>query len=193
MVVPLDFFSPSRGLKQGDPLSPFLFILGAEVLSRLLFKEKAARNLKGLKISRTTPAIHHLLFVDDLLIFGKATHKEATYIHTCLKKYYLWSGHSINNDKFSKNINHVTVDLIMAILPFSSFPSRSIYLGLPILFGNSKKTTFLNVIDKVKSKVEGWRAKTLSQASRLVLIKSVVAAIPSYAISSFFIPNSICN
>jgi hypothetical protein len=83
--------------------------------------------------------------------------------------------------------------LILAILPFSSFPSRSIYLGLSILFENSKKTAFLNIIDKVKSKVEGWHAKTLSQAGRLVLIKSVAAAIPSYAMSSFLLPNSICS
>jgi hypothetical protein len=72
------FFSPKRGLRQGDPLSSFLFILGYEVLSRLLFKEEVVGNIKGLKVSRAIPAIHHLLFVDDLLIFGKATPIEAT-------------------------------------------------------------------------------------------------------------------
>jgi hypothetical protein len=79
-------FSPKRGLRQGDPLSPFLFILGTEVLSRLLFKEEALDNIKRLKISRNTPAIHHLLFANDLLIFGKATPKEANSIHSCLEK-----------------------------------------------------------------------------------------------------------
>ena len=68
-------FFPERGLRQGDPLSHFLFILGSEVLSRLLFREKALGNIKGLRISRQSSAIHHLLFVDDLLIFGKATPK----------------------------------------------------------------------------------------------------------------------
>jgi hypothetical protein len=194
---PFGLFSPTRGLRQGDPLSPFLFILGAEVLSRLLFKEEAAGNIKGLKISKSSPAIHHLLFADDLLIFGKATPKEASCIHSCLKKYCLWSGQSINNGKssikFSKNTNPTTAELILDILPFSSFPSRSLYLGLPILFGNSKHSAFLNIIDKVKTKVDGWRAKSLSQAGRLVLIKSVAAAIPSYAMSTFLLPNSICS
>jgi hypothetical protein len=64
-------FSPKGGLRQGDPLSHFLFILGSKVLSRLLFKKEAVGNIKGLKISRAILAIHHLLFVDDLLIFGK--------------------------------------------------------------------------------------------------------------------------
>ena len=191
---PFGLFSPTRGLRQRDSLSPFSFILGSEVLSRLLFKEEVVGNIKGLKISRTSPAIHHLLFADDLLIFGKATPKKATCIHSYLKKYCLWSSQSIKNGKpsikFSRNINPATANLILNILPFSSFPYRSIYLGLPILFGNSKRSAFLNIIDKVKSKVEGWRAKTLSQAGRLVLIKSVAAIIPSYALCPVHLPSS---
>jgi hypothetical protein len=89
---PFGRFSPERGLRQGDPLSPFLFILGYEVLSRLLFREESLGNLRGLKISRNSIAIHHLLFADDLLIFGKATQKEANSIHTYFEKYCLWSG-----------------------------------------------------------------------------------------------------
>ena len=87
----------------------------------------------------------------------------------------------------------VVTALILDILPFSSFPSRSIYLGLPTLFGNSKRSIFLNIVEKVKFKVEGWCAKTLSQASWLVLIKSVAATIPSYAMSTFLHPKSICS
>jgi hypothetical protein len=59
--------------------------------------------------------------------------------------------------------------------------------------GNSKKRAFQGIIYKVLSRIEGWRAKTLSQASKLVLIKSVATALPSYAMSSFFLPNSFCT
>jgi hypothetical protein len=86
---PFGLFCPKRGLRQGDSLSPFLFILGTEVLSRLLFKEEALGNIKRFKISINAPAIHHLLFANDLLIFGKATPKEANNIHSCLEKYCL--------------------------------------------------------------------------------------------------------
>jgi hypothetical protein len=59
--------------------------------------------------------------------------------------------------------------------------------------GNSKKRAFQGIIDKVLCRIEGWRAKTLSQAGRLVLIKSVAATLPSYAMSSFLLPISCCK
>lgn len=73
------FFSPNSELKQGDPLSPFLFFLSSDVFSRLMFREQRAGNLKGMQIARNCPAIHHIPFADDLLIFGRANFTEATY------------------------------------------------------------------------------------------------------------------
>jgi hypothetical protein len=83
--------------------------------------------------------------------------------------------------------------MILEILPYSSNPSKSIYVGVLILFGNSKKAAFLDIIDRVKSKVDGWHAKSLSQAGRLVLIKFLAATIPSYAMSAFLLLKSICS
>ena len=192
---PFGRFSRERGLRQGDPLSSFLFILGFEVLSRLLFRKEAIGNLRGLKISKNSLAIHHLFFVDDLLIFGKATPKEANNIHSYLEKYCLWSGQSINSSKsfisFSKNTNPSTITLILNILPDSPNPANSSYLRLSILFDNSKKDAFQNIIDRVNSKMDGWCAKTLSQARRLMLIKFVAVTIPSYTVSTFLLPESI--
>jgi hypothetical protein len=89
-------FSPERGLRQGDPLSPFLFILEVEVFSRLMFKEERNGSIKGLRIARNVAPIHHLFFADDLLIFGKASVAEATSIKNCLDKYCKWLGQQIN-------------------------------------------------------------------------------------------------
>jgi hypothetical protein len=120
------FISPGRGLRQGDPLSPFLFILGTEVFSRLMFKEERNEFFKGLQIARNCTAIHHLLFADDLLIFGKATVTVAASIKACLDKYCRWSGQLVNVSKssirFSKNTNPSKTERISTIIPYSSNP-----------------------------------------------------------------------
>ena len=84
---PFGLFSPIRGLRQGDPLSPFLFILGSKVFFRQMFKEKSLGHIKGLKIAINTSPIHHLLFANDLLIFRKVSLQEASCIKSCLDKY----------------------------------------------------------------------------------------------------------
>jgi hypothetical protein len=192
---PFGNFSPKRGLRQGDPLSPFLFILGVEVFSRLMFKEERNGSIKGLRIARNVATIHHLLFADDLLIFGRASIAEATSIKICLEKYYKWSGQLVTASKssihFTKNTKPTISTAISRIIPYSTTSSSNLYLGLPILMGNSKKKAFQSILDKVLRRIEGWRAKTLSQAGRLTLIKSIAAALPSYAMSTFLLPNSI--
>ncbi|XP_059432574.1 uncharacterized protein LOC132165893 [Corylus avellana] len=192
---PFGLFSPARGLRQGDPLSPFLFILGTEVISRLLLRQESHDLLKGIKIARNCSPITHLLFADDLIVFAKATSAEAVIIKSCLDKYCLWSGQAINSSKssvhFSKNTAASTITSIQGIFPYKSASATSKYLGLPLFFGRSKKAAFQDILDKVSGKIEGWRAKTLSQAGRSVLIKSIAATIPSYAMSTFLLPASL--
>jgi hypothetical protein len=95
--------------------------------------------------------------------------------------------------KFSKNIFPSKSEAISSIFPYPSNQCTSLYLGLPILMGNSKKRAFQGIIDKILGKIEGWKAKSLSQARRLVLIKSIVVALPSYAMSSFLLPKCFCS
>jgi len=189
---PFGHFRPSRGLRQGDPLSPFLFIIGTEALSRLLH-----HSLRGFCVSWDNMAINHVLFADDLVIFTSATSSEASIIKTCLDKYSTGSGQSINicksNILFSKNTTSSTISGIQGFLPFAITPVSAKHLGLPMLIGRSKKSAFFDILDKVNGKIEGWRSKTLSQVGKSVLIKVVASSIPSYAMSSFFIPDELCH
>jgi hypothetical protein len=156
---PYGFFSPGRELKQGDPLSPFLFILGVEVFLRLIFKEERNGSLKGLGISRNCSPIHQLLFADDLLIFGEAYISVAISIKACMDKYCRWSGQSINVSKssirFSRNTNPTTPELISNIVPYPLNINSSLYLGLPIMMRNFKRRAFQGIIDKVLNRIEG--------------------------------------
>jgi len=132
-----------------------------------------------------------------LIIFAKATSTEATAISSCLSKYCSWSGQKINFGKssilFSKNTASASISSIRGILPFRLTSSAPLYLGLSLIFGPSRKEAFQPLIDKVLSRINGWRAKTLSQAGRTVLIKSTAAAIPTYAMSTFLLPSSLCK
>ena len=94
-----DQFKPTRGLREGDPLSPYLFIIGQEVLSRLIGKEFEEKNISGVKASICAPPVTHVMYADDILLFSKATRSNATAIMNCIQKYCRWSGQSLNNMK----------------------------------------------------------------------------------------------
>lgn len=122
---------------------------------------------------------------------------EATTIKTCLNSYCAWSGQKLNDGKSSilnsKNIVASSINNIKGIIPYKPTSSASYCLGLPFIIGKSKKEAFQPILDKVLSKINGWRAKTLSQAGRTVLIKAIASAIPTYAMSTFVLPTSICK
>ena len=189
---PFSHFTPERGLRQGGPLSLFLFIFGSEVISRLLLRQKSKGLLRGIKIAQNCSPISHLLFDNDLILFARATFAEATSLKLVLDQYCSWSRQSINISKssihFSKNMASSIIQKIGVIFPYKSTLHSSKYLGLPLFFGKSKTAAFKDILDKVSGKIEGWRAKTLSQAARTVLIRSVASTIPSYAMSSFLLP-----
>lgn len=97
----LDSFSPTRGLRQGDPLSPFLFLFVADGLSSLLQREAAQGTVTPIKVCRRAPGISHLLFADDSLFFFKAEPNEAIRVQQVLQMYARGTGQYINPQKCS--------------------------------------------------------------------------------------------
>ena len=92
-------FNPSRGLRQGDPLSPYLFILGSEILMRLINREIDQKNISAIKVASIAPPISRLCYADDVIIFCKAKHSELVSLKKCLEKYCSWSGQLISIEK----------------------------------------------------------------------------------------------
>ena len=109
-------FTSTRGVRQGDLLSPYLFILCAEILSRLLVKEEAINNIQGIKVSREAPAISHLLYADDIIIACRANESNAKVVQRTLELFGKWFGQQINKEKsqiFSLKIQREGLKLLL--------------------------------------------------------------------------------
>ena len=98
-------FSPCRGIRQDDPLSPYLFILCAEVFSHLLKRAEENVSLRGIKVPPTAPSVNHLLFVDNCVNFSRATIHDVEAIQEALRVYELSSSQKVNFDKITLSFN----------------------------------------------------------------------------------------
>ncbi|KAF5454628.1 hypothetical protein F2P56_024278 [Juglans regia] len=188
-------FVPSRGLRQGDPLSPYLFILCAEALFSLLRHAEACGSLTPVAIGRGPVKVNHLFFADDSLLFCQAKYEEINCVLKILELYEKGSGQVINKDKsaiyFSKNTALMTQQQIMHLAGVQSTSNFEKYLGLPSLVGRKKIASFHSLIDGTWSWVSNWRTKFLSAAGKEILLKAVLQAIPTYAMGMFLLPASI--
>lgn len=195
--TPYGLIKPSRGIRQGDPISHFPFVLYTEALSRLLAKEEEAGHFKGIKISRTSPAFSYLLYADDLILFCRATMDDALIMKNSLDTFSTWSSQLPNPNKsfihFSKNTPSLSKANILHCLSFKECSHKEMHLGLPFCIPNSKSSVFQDLIFKINSKLTGWKSKTPSQASKSVLITSVANAIPTYHMTVFLLPKSITS
>jgi len=167
-----------RGLRQGDPLAPYLFILCAEGLSTLIRKAERCRDLHGISICTHAPTISHLLFADDCFLFFRANEKEAQVMKNILHTYELASEQAINLPKpevfFSSVVPTPLKEVITNILGVRAVIGTCKYLGLPSMVGRSKEETFGFIKVNIWHKINSWSSKCLSKAGREVMIKSVL-------------------
>jgi hypothetical protein len=142
---------PGRRLRQGDPLSPYLFILCAERLTALLRQAERRGNLHGVRICSNAPVVPHLLFADDCFLFFRADDAEA---HTIkMSVYEAASGQVISLPKsevyYSTPVDapmHTTLTQILGVQPVLGTDK---YLGLPSMINRNKQATFGYIKDRV--------------------------------------------
>ena len=186
---------PERGLRQGDPLSPYLFILCTEALIENIRKEEREKRLTRLKISRGGPVVSHLLFADDSLFFCKANMAECDVIHKLVKDYEAVSGQLINFDKSSLQFGHKVPDSqrvdIQNKLGIKKLGGMRNYLGIPESLGGSKTQVFGFLNERVNNKVNSWTVRLLTKGGKEVMINSVVSAMPNHVMSCYRLPNAV--
>lgn len=188
-----EFFSPKRDICQGDLLSPYLFILCMEILTSLINKKVNTKRWTMVKFKDIS--ISHLLYADDVLLFAKINQKSVKSIDEVLKTFMSMSGLNISSSKssiwFSPNTPNHRKSFACSTLGIKEIHNPSSYLGIPLgIF--VKKKDFDCIIDKIRSRVNSWNAKYLSQARKMVLIKSVCSAILAFYMQSLPLPKSVC-
>lgn len=143
---PHGFFKATCGSKQGDHLSPYLFLIITEGLSNLIKQAILQGELEGMRISNHRPRVTHLLFVDNSLLFCKANVRQVQCIKRIISQYELCSGQKINMDKstifFSKSTNEASKQTICDLLNGVAIKTHSKYLGLPMVLGRYKRSVF---------------------------------------------------
>ncbi|XP_010468701.1 PREDICTED: uncharacterized protein LOC104748809 [Camelina sativa] len=183
---------PSCGIRQGDPLSPYLFILCADILSHLINSQVASGHLQGIKIGNGVPPITHLQFADDSLFFCRANKRNCQALKDAFDVYEYYSGQIINTSKslitFGSRVHGSRQNALQQILNISNKGGGGKYLGLPEQFGRKKKEMFEYIVERVRQRTANWSGKFLSPAGKEVLLKSVAAAMPVYAMSCFKLP-----
>ena len=188
---------PSRGIRQRDPLSPYLFLLCSEGFTSLLEKAELDGRIRGASICRRVPKISNLMFADDSIIFCRTTSGEVRVINEVLQTYANASGQCINMEKssvyFSSNTQEGQKAEIVSMLGVKVVDRFELYLGLPTLVGREKYQTFSYLKDRVWKKLQGWKGMILSRAGKEVLIKAVIQAIPTYTMGVFQLPVKLCE
>lgn len=137
-VVKKGFLYPKRRIRQGDPVSFYLFLLCAEGLSLILSDMEARKQITRIRIARACPPFSHLFFADDSLLFTKATKKEAISISKELVDYSTITGQEINFDKlavcFSPNTTRRSKRKIAKILKIQEVACHERYWAFLVVY-----------------------------------------------------------
>ena len=125
----IEIITPDRGLRKGDPLSPYLFLLCAdEGLGALIRKAHSNNMIHGISTSHNAPVISHLFLADDSMVFARAGANEAQVILDILRRYESLSGQTVNLDKcevsFSNSLQHEARRRVSATLGFKEVLSH---------------------------------------------------------------------
>jgi hypothetical protein len=196
--VPSGFFGSSHGVRQGDPLSSFLFVLVMEAFSRMLGAFNDRGLISGFSVGsreQDRVTISHLLFADDTLVFCGANASQIRHLAALLVCFEAAAGLKVN---LSKSVL-VPVGLVENVgqlagllgCGYGEVPLK--YLGLPLGASFKLKTMWAGLEDMMVRRLAPWKRLYLSKGGRVTLIKSTLSNMPTYMLSLFPIPADVAK
>ncbi|XP_058757247.1 uncharacterized protein LOC131630489 [Vicia villosa] len=184
----------SNGVRQGDPLSPLLFCLAEDVLSRGLTELVSNNKLNLIQANRNCCVPSHTFFADDIMIFYRGDIKSLNSISSLLKDYDINSGQICNSSKSIIHAGGLSLARhcrLAEIVGFTIAYPPFVYLGFPIFVGKPKAIHFLSLAGKIRMKVASWKAKLLSMAGRVLLVKTIIQSMMVHNIAIYDWPSSV--
>ncbi|KAJ0918837.1 putative RNA-directed DNA polymerase [Helianthus annuus] len=192
--APTGEFQYKRGLRQGDPLSPFLFIVAMEALHVMMTKATSSGHFLGVKLPEENMVVTHMLFADDSIFIGEWEENNLKNLKRILRIFYLVSGLKVNPRKsqlFGIGVNEEEVSNLASTFNFKAGNLPFTYLGLKVGANMNRITNWKEVIDTFNKRLSNWKARLLSFAGRVVLVKSVLGSLPNYYLSLYKCPLSV--
>lgn len=189
------FFNSTRGLRQGCPLSPYLFCIIMEHFSTLL-NECALNGLIPTPFNKRNLHVSHLLFADDVLIYSKASILVVGNLKMFLADFGRFSRLVVNGRKSSilfSNCDENLKESVSSVVQFGKMTLPAIYLGLPLITSRLRVSDCMPIVEKIWRRLSGWKPKLLSFTGRAELIKSTLCSYHFYWRTSFLLPKSCIN
>ncbi|GJX09286.1 RNA-directed DNA polymerase, eukaryota, reverse transcriptase zinc-binding domain protein [Tanacetum coccineum] len=190
------YFKGGRGLRQGDPISPYIFTMVMEMLNLIVKNEIMKNNTFKYHFSCRQLKITHLCFSDDLIMFSHEDKGSVTILRNALNKFSAMSGLYPNLSKctmFCGSLNKDAKREISSIFPFKEGKLPVRYLGVPLITKKISVKECKQLVDKVSQKLNDWKNKSLSYARRAQLIASILGSMQVYWGSVFLLPKTIVN
>ncbi|KAJ4810728.1 RNA-directed DNA polymerase (reverse transcriptase)-related family protein [Rhynchospora pubera] len=177
-----------RGVRQGDLLSPYIFILAIDFLSRWLSK----LNSNGVLPVPIQGMFSGLFYAEDAIIFFKPSQQQAILLKLVFDSFHRVSGLALNSQKSDLVITATDDPTFLSIAAIlncrvSTFPIR--YLGLPLSDRKLSNSDYQPLLNRFQTKLNGWSSSLLSKAGRLVLLNSCLSSLPIYFMSIFKLPS----
>jgi len=192
--VQAGYFNFNRGVRQGDPLSPILFCIAEEVLSRGIAKLVEEGKVETIVASRSNHIPSHCFYVDDLMVFCKGKISCLQDLKELFTRYANCSRQIINLSKSSirvGGVSNVRLNHMVQLIGFEIGALPFTYLGAQIFRGKPKRIYFQPIADKIKIRLASWKASLLSMAGRVQLVKSIIQSMVIHTMTVYSWPISI--